>query len=1026
MATVTGSESLAVAEWEHGSDSKSDRYLATRLAAASADYKGVAMATFALGAAVAAVAWLALGVLVEHWLVPGGLPVAARWLWLGLGVSALVAAVVRWVVPLVRYRVNLVYAARVIEHDHPELHNDLVNAVLVKAHPDGASPRVARMLERRAAKRLSGVPADGIADRGLALRLAMALAVLVAAGCIYQLVAPKSLVVSAGRLVAPWWGIAAPARVTIKEPRLAWRMPPDEAGGERPAHPLQVSRGAGSLIRGRQLLVETDVTGLRGDERPTLEVTPIRDDGTVDAASAWRVSLAAAGRSAAMATVLPDAVRGLQHGVELVVTAGDARSERIRVAVVDTPTLLVREVRYEFPAYTGKPPETVAWQGDLRAPEFTKVTLTAESNRPLDVAWVDPECAGRESERKRLRIGQHDLSRAIGEFPLRMNADRTGPEFASYRLGFRPRAAAGAPETEIVEKLEQRVEVIPDLPPEVTIEAPDDAIRVPPSAPVAIRVRAVDPDYALARVFVEARVDGAPVRPEARLLEKPHAGVFNGTVEIVPERLGAIAGRKLEYRAVVEDTRPERPNRTESPWRTLQIDAAARPQPPARQPAADGERAEQGDPQGVVGAAEDGAPGEPRHAGEQKTMDGQQGGQQGGQHGGQQGGGAGREPRQDGQVKVNQSRTEKVGDVTQKQDQNQNGKAQKEEQHRKNAVANDGTNDGEAMERILRHRGKGSLQQEQEQVGQPEVNQKLNAEVGDVAQQQDQEQRGDVQQERNQDGESRESRGQQDGVGSGSQSRSQALQDHRGSQQRTQQQNEQAQSDNNQNQQAQAQQEDASASQDQETQKQQGQAVVSQRQQSQVQQGQGVVSQQQQGQVQQAQGVVSQQQQGQAQQGQGVVGQQQQLQKEGPSVVGQSPRNQLDLGNRASSREMEWTDPEVAHARNAADLAIEHLRDSVNQGRTDVLDELGWTPEQARAFIERWQKMRSLAESGDPVQRGEFERSVRSLGLRPNGVRSGRDVPADRKGGEAEGRRSRPPAAYREQVEAYLRGTGGG
>jgi hypothetical protein len=116
----------------------------------------------------------------------------------------------------------------------------------------------------------------------------------------------------------------------------------------------------------------------------------------------------------------------------------------------------------------------------------------------------------------------------------------------------------------------------------------------------------------------------------------------------------------------------------------------------------------------------------------------------------------------------------------------------------------------------------------------------------------------------------------------------------------------------------------------------------------------------------------------------------------------------------------------VAHARNAADLAIEHLRDSVNAGRTDVLDELGWTPEQARAFLDRWQSMRRLAESGDSRERREFDRAVRSLGLRPDGVRAGRDVPADSKGGQAEGRRSRPPAAYREQVEAYLRGTGGG
>jgi hypothetical protein len=34
-------------------------------------------------------------------------------------------------------------------------------------------------------------------------------------------------------------------------------------------------------------------------------------------------------------------------------------------------------------------------------------------------------------------------------------------------------------------------------------------------------------------------------------------------------------------------------------------------------------------------------------------------------------------------------------------------------------------------------------------------------------------------------------------------------------------------------------------------------------------------------------------------------------------------------------------------------------------------------------------------------------------------------VPTDVKGGQAEGRRSRPPGSYRDQLKAYLQGTGG-
>ena len=229
---------LAVPAWREDGESKSERYIARRLAAATADFKGVALTTFVLAAGVAAMAWLACGVVVEHWLVPGGLPRWARWTWLAAGLVAVAAAVVRWIVPLVRYRVNLVYAARAIERDNPALRNDLVNAVLVQANPDAAPPRVARSIGRRAARELAEVPAEGVIDRTTAVRLAYALAALVGAACLYELAAPKSLVVSAARLVVPWLGISAPTRVRIEQPRLSWRMP-----GEDPAAPGAADAG---------------------------------------------------------------------------------------------------------------------------------------------------------------------------------------------------------------------------------------------------------------------------------------------------------------------------------------------------------------------------------------------------------------------------------------------------------------------------------------------------------------------------------------------------------------------------------------------------------------------------------------------------------------------------------------------------------------------------------------------------------------------------------------------------------------
>ncbi len=90
-----------------------------------------------------------------------------------------------------------------------------------------------------------------------------------------------------------------------------------------------------------------------------------------------------------------------------------------------------------------------------------------------------------------------------------------------------------------------------------------------------------------------------------------------------------------------------------------------------------------------------------------------------------------------------------------------------------------------------------------------------------------------------------------------------------------------------------------------------------------------------------------------------------------------------------------------------------------------MLDDLGWTPEQARAFLDRWEQMKRMAASDKPRERAEFERALQSLGLRPDGVQNSRSVPTDVKGGQAEGRRSRPPSDYREQFKAFLRGTSG-
>jgi hypothetical protein len=261
-----------VREWVAGDEeaTHSDRYLAARLAAATADYKGVALTTFLLGAGVGVFVWLGIGILAEHWVVAGGLPRWLRWTWLAAGLVALVAAALRWLVPLMRYRVNLVYAARQIEREHPELHNDLVNTVLVKARPEGSPSVVVTSLKRRTARRLADVAGSTTMDRTSAVRLAYALMAAVGLACLYEVVAPKSLLVSAARLVAPWIGWTAPSRVRIDGPRLAWRLPdePGAAGAADVRRRMTIDGGRAVVVRGRQVEVTAGIRGLRAGEQP--------------------------------------------------------------------------------------------------------------------------------------------------------------------------------------------------------------------------------------------------------------------------------------------------------------------------------------------------------------------------------------------------------------------------------------------------------------------------------------------------------------------------------------------------------------------------------------------------------------------------------------------------------------------------------------------------------------------------------------------------------------------------------------
>jgi len=1254
MATIDQppEQVLAVSDWPDAERSKASQYLAQRLAETRADYKSVALAGFTLGIAVVALAWLGVGILLEHWWLVGGMPVWLRWAWLLAGLAGATAATVRWLVPLLRYRVNLVYAARTIEQEFPELHNDLVNAVLVR--PRGGDPRadlIARSLDRRAAQQLTNVPVEGVIDKQHLVRLAAALAVLVVAASLYAVLSPKNPFVTAARLFAPWSSWAAPSRVAIESLECFWTTAAAEARQAEPGQPaagerlldarrmLPVQRGAVRLVRGRQLVVAASIDHLRADETPTVDVTPLLDDGSVDhRAEPWQAALRRMAGGDRYLVRLPAVAAGLDRSVRLSLAAGDARLQPLTVLVVDAPSLLVREAEYRFPTYTGRPSETRQWQGDLRGLEGTEVALQVESNQPLDAAWIDFLDTEREDD-LRLAIDANQPTLARTSLTLRMSADRAAAEHPSYRLRFRPRAERDAGAAAVIaEPLTHRIEVLPDLPPEVAIDNPEDEkLRVPPRAPVRIRVRAVDPDYALTMVRVETRPLGGGAVRERPLWqanpEQPDARGSSGlrvSTRVVPAE-DAAGAAVLEYRAVVLDNRQPEANTAATPWRQLIIDERApppadpEPQWPQRKPEDPG-RGEQGKGESSSsGSAEGGdanpeqpssekprkqPPGDdaksaakPQNSDEQRQPEqpgkpggesgmqdasgtagpkegqGRQGPQADQQQPGQSGAGGqppqNGEPRKGGPAGTPDGKGKQPGDeprgggVTGKQgsdggrdgktgggqppganaadgsdsrmadrgEQQPGGSGQRPDdgQQRPGAgerrrgegepgdrqqggldqqaergdrmpsepagspppkpnVAADGTDDGEAMERILDHQRRqagdarnqqqdGQRQESQQQgecrpedgepcgksgcstckgggaaggskpgAGQPGAGQPGAGQPG--AGQPGAGQPGAGQPGAGQPGAGQPGAGQpgagQPGAGTANESEGPAS-DQQTGEAGSSTADASAESSGNQSGKMSPEGESAGAAEsggdssgggDQPTDGSRprrdadgasgrgdpaeaagpdaGQSADAATERAGGQPGAGADA---------------------PPAGQSGAGDQPGTEAASSGTSGGTPAGSTaggggggrDGGDQPAERQdaavaaepkpLEWEQPDLSTVRRAADLALEHLRNSVRSGDDAVLDELGWSREQAEAFLNRWESMRRAATTGEAAGQQEFEQTLRSLGLRPEGVESSRQMPTDQRGPQAESRRTKPPLDYRERFKAYLKGT---
>ncbi len=147
-----------------------EQFIEDRLERARRTVKSVDIVTRLAALVVGVLAYLLSAAIVDHWLLEGGLGFPGRLaFWLGM-VGGGGAYFVRYLLPLLVFRINPVFAAHTIEQNRPGFKNSLINFLLLRRQKeeiekDDLAKRVYEGLQYRTAAELSHVSVEAAVDR---------------------------------------------------------------------------------------------------------------------------------------------------------------------------------------------------------------------------------------------------------------------------------------------------------------------------------------------------------------------------------------------------------------------------------------------------------------------------------------------------------------------------------------------------------------------------------------------------------------------------------------------------------------------------------------------------------------------------------------------------------------------------------------------------------------------------------------------------------------------------------------------
>jgi hypothetical protein len=382
------------------------------------------------------------------------------------------------------------YFAALVEQKHPQLHNQLINALqLGRGNQTGHSPRLIEAIVRDAAAATADLDmSDSLAWRPVVRAGLFALAAVVFITGYAVALTPR-FTNGLARVLKPGADI---------EPYTATRV-------------LDVKPGDTRVPEGQSFLVEARVTGVI-PAKATLYLRSGTDswkDFNMDAGAEPEFDA----KLSADVKVFRFKVQQPARSFDYYVTAGDGRSQGpsrdrnfFHVDVVKRPKIDKLSLTYTLPPYTGLPPRVVAEaDGEMVDLVGTTVTVQVTANKPLD-------------EQKTRVVVKDARAKPESYFMHKASADNVvqcsfvlwtpDPKAAPDRVQAPAQYQIQLWDTDGYDNLDplwHSINVVKDQPPNVVIHAPGSEGQVEPDEAVALTVEARD-DYGVGTVGLEYRI----------------------------------------------------------------------------------------------------------------------------------------------------------------------------------------------------------------------------------------------------------------------------------------------------------------------------------------------------------------------------------------------------------------------------------------------------------------------------------------------------------------------------------------